>query len=102
MAIAVLLVLMATLAFGPQVWEAFAASTQFTRSRSCWRLAIPAGTRSRAYFPWVRMRRGSVATAYTLQAAVTLAVGVTLIRLWRSTAPFALKAAALCLSAMLA
>ncbi len=29
-ATAVLLVLLATLAFGPQVWEAFAASIQFT------------------------------------------------------------------------
>ena len=37
-----------------------------------------------------------------LQAAVTLAVGVTLKWLWRSSASFALKAAALCLSAMLA
>src|SRR5436309_300357 len=37
-------------------------------------------------FSWVRMWGGSVATAYMLQAAVTLAV----------------KAAALCLSAMLA
>ena len=53
-------------------------------------------------FSWVRMWGGSVATAYMLQAAVTLAVGVTLKWLWRSSASFALKAAALCLSAMLA
>jgi hypothetical protein len=45
---------------------------------------------------------GSIAIAYLLQAAVTLAVGATLIWLWRSAASFALKASALCLSAMLA
>src|SRR5262245_16572078 len=57
----------------------------------------PGWHKIQSVFSWVRIRRGSVATAYTLQAAVTLAVGVTLIRLWRSNAPFALKAAALCL-----
>jgi Glycosyltransferase family 87 len=42
-----------------------------------------------------RTRRGR-------QAAVSLALGATLIWLWRSAASFALKASALCLSAMLA
>jgi glycosyl transferase family 87 len=100
-ATAVLLVLAATLAFGPQVWEAFATSTQFTRA-----VVLEAGDpgwhKIQSTFSWVRMWGGSVATAYMLQAAVTLAVGVTLIWLWRSSASFALKAAALCLSAMLA
>jgi len=100
-ATAVLLVLVATWAFGPQVWEAFAASTQFTRA-----VVLEAGDpgwhKIQSVFSWVRMWGGSVATAYMLQAAASLAVGITLIRLWRSTAPFALKAAALCLSAMLA
>jgi hypothetical protein len=53
-------------------------------------------------FSWVRMWGGSIAVAYMLQAAVTLAVGATVIWLWRSAASFALKASALCLSAMLA
>jgi len=100
-ATAALLVLAATLAFGPQIWEAFAASTQFTRV-----VVLEAGDpgwhKIQSTFSWVRMWGGSVAIAYALQAAVTLGVGFTLIWLWRSAASFALKAAALCLSAMLA
>jgi len=98
---AVLLVLLATLAFGPQVWEAFAASTQFTRA-----VVLEAGDpgwhKIQNMFSWVRMWGGSIAVAYMLQAAVTLAVGATVIWLWRSAASFAPKASALCLSAMLA
>lgn len=100
-ATAALLVLTATLAFGLQIWEAFVTSTQFTRA-----VVLEAGDpgwhKIQSTFSWVRMWGGSVATAYVLQAAVTLAVGITLIWLWRSGASFALKAAALCLSAMLA
>jgi hypothetical protein len=100
-ATAMLLVLLATLAFGPQVWEAFAASTQFTRA-----VVLEAGDpgwhKIQSTFSWVRMWGGSIAAAYMLQAVVSLAVGTTLIWLWRSAASFALKASALCLSAMLA
>jgi glycosyl transferase family 87 len=98
---AMLLVLLATLAFGPHVWEAFAASTQFTRT-----VVLEAGDpgwhKIQSAFSWARMWGGSIAIAYMLQAAVTLAVAATLIWLWRSAASFALKASALCLSAMLA
>jgi len=97
----ILLLLSATLAFGPHIWEAFAASTQFTRV-----VVLEAGDpgwhKIQSTFSWVRMWGGSVAVAYALQAAVSLGVGFTLIWLWRSAASFALKAAALCLSAMLA
>jgi hypothetical protein len=100
-ATALLLVLLATLAFGVQVWEAFAASTQFTRT-----VVLEAGDpgwhKIQSAFSWARMWGGSIAIAYLFQAAVTLTVGATLIRLWRSAASFALKASALCLSAMLA
>jgi hypothetical protein len=100
-ATATLLVLLATLAFGLQVWEAFAASTQFTRV-----VVLEAGDpgwhKIQSMFSWVRMWGGSIAVAYMLQAVVTLAIGATLIWLWRSAASFALKASALCLSAMLA
>jgi len=100
-ATAMLLVLLATLAFGAQVWEAFAASTQFTRA-----VVLEAGDpgwhKIQSTFSWVRMWGGSIAAAYLLQAVVSLAVGTTLIWLWRSAASFALKASALCLSAMLA
>jgi glycosyl transferase family 87 len=100
-ATAILLVLLATLAFGPQVWEAFAASTQFTRAVVL-EIGDPGWHKIQSTFSWVRMWGGSIALAYLLQAAVSLAVGATLIWLWRSAASFALKASALCLSAMLA
>ena len=100
-ATAMLLVLLATLAFGPQVWEAFAASTQFTRAVVL-ETGDPGWHKIQSMFSWVRMWGGSIAVAYMLQAAVTLAIGTTLIWLWRSGASFALKASALCLSAMLA
>src|SRR5262245_36517467 len=71
---ALLLALLATLAFGPQVWEAFAASTQFTRT-----VVLEAGDpgwhKIQSAFSWARMWGGSIAFAYLLQAAVTLAVG---------------------------
>src|SRR5258707_15489675 len=62
----------------------------------------PGWHKIQSMFSWVRMWGGSIAVAYMLQAAVTLAVGATLIWLWRSVASFALKASALCLSSMLA
>jgi alpha-1,2-mannosyltransferase len=100
-ATAILLVLLATFAFGLHVWEAFAASTQFTRA-----VVLEAGDpgwhKIQSVFSWVRMWGGSIAVAYMLQGAVSLAVGAALIWLWRSAASFALKASALCLSAMLA
>jgi hypothetical protein len=77
------------------VWEAFAASTQFTRA-----VVLEAGDpgwhKIQSMFSRVRMWGGSIAVAYVLQAAVTLAVGATVIWLWRSAAFFALKASALC------
>jgi hypothetical protein len=52
-------------------------------------------------FAWVRMWGGSVALAYAIQGAVTLALAGTLIWLWRSDVAFALKAAGLCLAVLL-
>jgi hypothetical protein len=43
-----------------------------------------------------------VGAAYAIQLAVTLTLGAAMVWLWRSAAPFALKAAALCLAALLA
>jgi hypothetical protein len=45
---------------------------------------------------------GSIPLAYALQGAVTVALGGALIWLWRGTASYPLKAAALCLAAILA
>jgi hypothetical protein len=95
------LVFAATLAFGSQIWEAFAASTLFTRT-----VVLEAGDpgwhKIQSILPGCACGVDQLQAAYTLQAAVTLTVGVTLIWLWRSSSSFALKAAALCLSAMLA
>ena len=45
---------------------------------------------------------GSIPLAYALQGVVTVALGSTLIWLWRGTAPYPLKAAARCLATILA
>jgi hypothetical protein len=90
-----------TFAFGTGVWDAFLASTRFTRI-----VVLEQGDtgwhKIQSVFSWVRMWGGSIPLAYGLQAAVTVAVGATLVRLWRSQAPFALHAAALCIAAILA
>lgn len=44
----------------------------------------------------------SVPIAYALQGALVVTLGAALVWLWRSAAPYPLKAAALCLAAMLA
>jgi hypothetical protein len=96
-----LFALATTLAFGPQVWDAFLASTQFTRI-----VVLEQGDtgwhKIQSVFSWVRMWGGSIALAYAVQGAVTVAVGAALVRLWRSAAPYPLKAAALCIAAILA
>jgi Glycosyltransferase family 87 len=96
-----LLVLAATLAFGPSIWAAFFDSARFVRV-----VALEGGDigwyKIQSVFSWARMWGGSVAVAYALQSVVTIAVALALTWLWRSEASFALKAAALCLAAMLA
>ena len=53
-------------------------------------------------FAWARMWGAPIPLAYALQGALIVALGVALVRLWRSAAPYPLKAAALCLAAILA
>jgi len=90
-----------TLAFGTEVWRAFLASGEFTR-----RVVLEDGNtgwhKIQTVFSWVRMWGGPVALAYAVQAAVTLAAAAALVRLWRSDAPFARKAAALLIGTLLA
>ncbi|MBX9772965.1 MAG: DUF2029 domain-containing protein [Xanthobacteraceae bacterium] len=89
-----------TLAFGPNVWNALLASTEFTRVT-----VLEAGNigwhKIQSVFSWVRMWGGTVALAYALHAAVVLALCVLLVRLWRSDRPYPLKAAALILASVL-
>jgi alpha-1,2-mannosyltransferase len=53
-------------------------------------------------FSWARMWGASITVAYALQGALIVALGTALVRLWRSGAAYPLKAAALCLGAILA
>jgi alpha-1,2-mannosyltransferase len=96
-----LLALVTTLCFGPQVWDAFLASTKFTRV-----VVLETGEtgwhKIQSVFSWVRMWGGPVALAYAVQGAVTLAAAAALVWLWRSQNPFPLKAAALAIAVMLA
>jgi hypothetical protein len=92
-----LLVFATWMTFGTEVWEAFLASTHFTRV-----VLLENGDvgwhKIQSVFSWVRMWGGSIPLAYAIQAAVSLPVAVTLVWLWRSGAAFALQAAALCLA----
>jgi len=90
-----------TLAFGPHIWNAFLDSTRFTRL-----VALEQGNtgwyKIQSVFSWARMWGADIPVAYALQGAATAALGGALVWLWRSTARHSLKAAALCLAAILA
>jgi len=96
-----LLAVATTLALGPHVWDAFLASTRFTRI-----IVLEAGDtgwyKIQSVFSWTRMWGGSIPLAYAMQGTVTAALGVALVWLWRGAASFPLKAAALCIAAILA
>jgi alpha-1,2-mannosyltransferase len=96
-----LLVLAATLAFGIDTWRAFFAFAEYTRA-----IVLETGEtgwhKIQSVFSWARMWGASVPLAYAVQGAVTLGIAAALIWLWRSPVSFALKAAALCLAAILA
>ena len=96
-----LITIATTLTFGASVWHAFLASTEFTRS-----VVLEQGNtgwyKIQSVFAWARMWGAPVPLAYALQGAATVALAAALARLWRGTAPYPLKAAALCLAAILA
>jgi hypothetical protein len=88
-------------AFGPEVWTAFFASTHLTRSV----VLEQGGTgwhKIQSVFSMVRMWGGGVPLAYAMQGAVTVALAATLIWLWRSAASYPIKAGALAIAAILA
>jgi len=98
----VLAVCAVTLAlFGTSVWAAFADSTVLTRH-----VVLEAGTtgweKIQSMFSFVRMWGGGIETAYAVHGAVALAVAAGLVWLWRSTAAYELKAAALATGCLLA
>jgi hypothetical protein len=89
------------LAFGPQVWQAFADSSSFTRV-----VVLEEGNigwaKIQSLFSAVRMLGGAVEEAYAAQIALTLALAASLVWLWRSSASYDLKAAALACGSLLA
>jgi len=97
----VALALATTFVFGPHVWPAFLDSTRFTRE-----VALEQGDtgwyKIQSLFAWARMWGAPVSAAYALQGAMVIALVAALVRLWRSGAPYALKAAALCIATILA
>lgn len=97
----ILLTFATLIAFGPQVWSAMFAFSDFTRT-----VVLEAGGtgwhKIQGVFSWVRMWGGPVPLAYAVQGCTTLFVAVALVRLWRGNAAYALKAAALCIGAILA
>ncbi|MGA3310895.1 MAG: glycosyltransferase family 87 protein [Xanthobacteraceae bacterium] len=96
-----LLAVATTIAFGPHVWQAFLGSTGFARV-----VGLEQGDigwyKIQSVFAWARMWGAPIPLAYAFQGAVIVALGAALIWLWRSAAPYPLKAAALCLAAILA
>jgi alpha-1,2-mannosyltransferase len=95
------LALITTLVFGVSVWDAFLASTHFTRT-----IVLEAGEtgwqKIQSVFSVVRMWGGPVALAYAVQSAVTVMLAAALVWLWRAQVDFPLKAAALIIAALLA
>ena len=94
------LTLAVTLVFGMETWRAFFASAPFTRA--VLEQGGPGWHLIQSIFSFVRMWGGPVPLAYAAQGALTLGLAAALVYLWRSQADSALKAAALCLAALLA
>jgi len=90
-----------TLAFGTEVWTAFLASTEFSRT-----VVLEQGgtgwNKIQSVFSLVRMWGGGIACAYAAQGTVTAAVAAALVLLWRGSAAFPLKAAGLLIGTVLA
>jgi hypothetical protein len=98
---AMLLTLVTTLAFGVQVWHAFFVGAEFTRT-----VVLEQGDtgwhKIQSIFSWARMWGAPVPLAYTIQGAATLVFAMATAWLWNGKAPYPLKAAGLCLAAILA
>ena len=89
------------LAFGAAAWEAFVHWMPITS-----RVVLGEGgadwNRLQSLFGFVRAHGGSETLAWSVQAAMALTLAIALCWLWRSRAPFELKAAALAAGALLA
>ena len=100
-ATAVLLTLVTTLVFGVQVWHAFFVGAEFTRT-----VVLEQGDtgwhKIQSIFSWACMWGAPVTLAYAIQGAATLVLAMASAWLWHGKAPYPLKAAGLCLAAILA
>jgi alpha-1,2-mannosyltransferase len=89
------------LVFGAGVWNAFAASAEFSRA-----VVLEAGAtgweKIQSIFSAVRNLGGPPEIAYAAQATLLLALAASLISLWRGRAAYDLKAAALVIACLLA
>jgi hypothetical protein len=86
--------------FGAQTWQAFFSSIAFTRH-----VVLEQGgsgfEKLQSAFAAARLWGFGVATAYVVQAAVSLIAAMVVIWIWRRTANFELQAAALATAALL-
>jgi len=100
-AVAIALAALSLMAFGSANWQAFMQWLPVTG-----RVVLGEGgadfSRLQSLFGLVRAHGGSETLAWTVQGTATVALAVFLIWLWRSRAPFDLKAAALAAGALLA
>ena len=91
----------ATLAFGPEVWHAFAASTETSRT-----LLLEQGNvgfeKLQSVFAAVRMWRGGISLAYVVQAAASVITLFGVAWAWRTCGDRDLKAALLIVATLLA
>jgi hypothetical protein len=87
--------------FGYSVWHAFAVFSEFTRT-----VVLEQGNtgwyKIQSVFAWSRMWGAPIPLAYALQGVTIVAIGAAIAWLWRSAAPYPLKAAAVCLATILA
>src|SRR5580704_1854738 len=98
---AVLLTIVTTLTFGTSVWHAFLVGAEFTRT-----VVLEQGDtgwyKIQSIFSWARMWGAPVPLAYAIQGTATLVFAMATAWLWHGKAPYPLKAAGLCLAAILA
>jgi hypothetical protein len=98
---AALLVLATLLAFGPEIWRAFIASSGIARV-ALMESGEVGWHKVQSVLAWVRMWGGSVQAAYAIHGAVALSVAAAIVWLWRSTAGYPSKAAGLATASIIA
>ncbi len=96
----ILLVAVTSLAFGLEIWAAFASNSRFTQA--VLEQGAPGWEKIQSVFSWVRMWGGPVPLAYAVQGATTIAVAAAVVWVWRARVGQAEKAAALLLGAVIA